>query len=171
MNVPGGDGISEEIEMRAAKPEDIEELKKLVYETIDMCYSGAYSCEAIEYFKEYNSTENILDDILKGYFLVLTCGEEIIGTGTLMGSNIRRIFVKPEYQNMGLGKRIMHELEKEALEEKVRIMDLHASLTAHSFYMALGYQVQSEEVVQIKNGQNLSYYIMVKNLEISQHGS
>jgi GNAT superfamily N-acetyltransferase len=167
MNVPGGDGISEEIEMRAAKPEDIEELKKLVYGTIDVCYSGTYSCEAIDYFKEYNNTESILDDILKGYFLVITCGKEIIGTGTLLGSNIRRIFVKPEYQNIGLGNRIMHELEKEALEEKIRITDLHASLTAHSFYTALGYQVQSEEVVQIKNGQNLRYYIMVKNLEIS----
>jgi len=162
-----GDNISEEIDMRTANPEDIEELKRLIYETIDVCYSGAYSCEAIDYFKEYNNTESILKDILKGHFLILTCGKEIIGTGTLLGSNIRRIFVKPEYQNMGLGKRIMHELEKEAIEEKIRIMDLHASLTAHSFYTALGYQIQSEEVVQVKNGQNLRYYIMVKNLEIS----
>lgn len=167
MNMPGGDRIPEEIEMRAAKPEDLEGLKKLVYETIDVCYSGTYSCEAIDYFKEYNNTENILNDILKGHFLILTCGKEIIGTGTLLGSNVRRIFVKPEYQNMGLGKRIMHELEKEALKEKVRIMDLHASLTAHSFYIALGYQVQSEEVVKVKNGQNLRYYIMVKKLGIN----
>jgi GNAT superfamily N-acetyltransferase len=167
MNVPGGDKIPEEIEMRTAKPEDIEELKMLIYRTIDECYSGTYSCEAIDYFKEYNNTESILNDILRGHFLVLTCGKEIIGTGTLLGSNIRRIFVKPEYQNIGLGKRIMHELEKEALEEKIRIMDLHASLTAHSFYTALGYQVQSEEVVQIKNEQNLRYYIMVKNMEIN----
>jgi ribosomal protein S18 acetylase RimI-like enzyme len=139
----------------------------LIYGTIDACYSGAYSCEAIDYFKEYNNTESILNDILKGHFLILTCGEEIIGTGTLLGSNIRRIFIKPEYQNMGLGKRIMYELEKEALEEKVRVTDLHSSLTAHSFYTALGYRVQSEEVVQVKNGQNLRYYIMVKNLEIN----
>jgi len=142
-------------------------LKTLIYGTIDACYSSAYSCEAIDYFKEYNNTESILNDILKGHFLILTCGKEIIGTGTLLGSNIRRIFVKQEYQNMGLGKRIMHELEKAALEEKIMIMDLHASLTAHSFYMDLGYKIQSEEVVQIKNGKNLRYYIMVKNLEIS----
>lgn len=153
--------------MRTAKPEDIEELKTLIHETIEVCYSGAYSCEAIDYFKEYNNTESILNDILKGHLLILTCGKEIIGTGTLLGSNIRRIFVKPEYQKMGLGKRIMYELEKEALEEKVRTMDLHASLTAHSFYTTLGYQVQSEEVVRVKNGQNLRYYIMVKNMEIS----
>jgi GNAT superfamily N-acetyltransferase len=153
--------------MRTAKPEDIEELKMLIYGTIDSCYSGAYSCEAIDYFKVYNNTESILNDILKGHFLILTCGKEIIGTGTLLGSNIRRIFVKPEYQNIGLGKRIMHELEKEALEENVSITDLHASLTARSFYTALGYKIQSEEVVQIKNEQNLRYYIMVKDLEIS----
>lgn len=116
------------MQMRTAKPEDIQELKTLIYETIDKCYSDTYSCEAIDYFKEYNNTESILNDILKGHFLILACGKEIIGTGTLPGSNIRRIFVKPEYQNMELGQRIMHELEKEALEEEVRVTDLHTSL-------------------------------------------
>ncbi len=51
---------------------------------------------------------------------------------------------------MGLGKRIMRGLEEKAIKEKVRIMDLDASLVAYSFYRALGYQTQSEEIIQVK---------------------
>jgi len=80
--------------MRTAKPEDIEELKTLVYETIDVCYSGDYSCEAIDYFKEYNNTESILNDILKGHLLILTCGKEIIGTGDSSGIKYQKNFRK-----------------------------------------------------------------------------
>ncbi|WP_332881790.1 GNAT family N-acetyltransferase [Methanosarcina horonobensis] len=121
-----------------------------MYETIDSCCSGVYPCEAIDYFKEYRNTQNILNDILKGHCLILTCGRELIGTGTLLSSNARRIFVNPLYQKMGLGKRIMRGLEEKAIKEKVRIMDLDASLVAYSFYRALGYQTQSEEIIQVK---------------------
>lgn len=152
--------------MRTAKPEDVEILKRLIYKTIDACYSGIYPCEAIDYFKDYHNTENILKDILKGHCLILTCGREMIGTGTLLGSNARRVFIKPLYQKMGLGKKIMLGLEEKAVEEKVRIIDLDASLVAYPFYRTLGYQTQAEEVIPVKNGQNLRYYKMVKNLEI-----
>ncbi|MHC1755541.1 MAG: GNAT family N-acetyltransferase [Methanosarcina sp.] len=140
-------------------------MKKLIDETIDACYSGIYPCEAIDYFKEYHNTENILNDILKGHCLILTCGIELIGTGTLFGSNARRVFIKPVYQKMGFGKRIMKGLEEKAVEEKIRIMDLDASLVAYPFYRSLGYQTQAEEVIPVKNGQNLRYYKMVKDLK------
>nr|WP_255680526.1 GNAT family N-acetyltransferase [Methanosarcina sp. DH2] len=99
--------------------------------------------------------------------MILTCGKEIIGTGTLLDSNARRVFIKPLYQKVGLGKRIMHGLEDKSVEERVRMLGLDASLVAYPFYRALGYQTQSEEIIPIRNGQNLRYYKMVKNLEIS----
>ncbi|WP_255680473.1 hypothetical protein [Methanosarcina sp. DH2] len=32
-------------------------MKRLIYETIDACYSDIYPCEAVDYFKEYHNTE------------------------------------------------------------------------------------------------------------------
>lgn len=106
--------------METAKPEDIETLERLIYETIDAYYSDIYPCKAVDYFKEYQNTENILNDVLKEYCLILTCGKEIIGTGTLLDSNARRVFIKLLYQKVGLGKRVMHGLEDKAVEEGVR---------------------------------------------------
>lgn len=44
----------------------------------------------------------------------------------------------------------MHGLEENALEEKVQIMDLSASIVAHSFDLDIGYQTQTEEVIPVK---------------------
>jgi len=156
--------VAEEIIMRIAKPQDADSLRELINETIGTCYFHIYPQEAIDYFKDYHNRENIVNDILEGHCLILTSGEEFIGTGTLLGSNARRVFVKPGYQNMGLGKRIMYGLEEKAVEKGVRIMDLDASLVAYPFYRALGYEAQAEDVISVKNGQNLRYYKIVKKL-------
>lgn len=156
--------MTEEIIMRIAEPEDSDSLKELINETIDTCYFLIYPQEAIDYFKDYHNRANIINDILEGYCLILTSGKEFIGTGTLFGSNARRVFIKPAYQNMGLGKRIMYGLEEKAVEKGVRMVDLDASLVAYPFYRALSYETQVEDVIPVKNGQNLRYYKMVKKL-------
>lgn len=159
-----GDKVAEEIIMRIAEPQDAEFLRELINETIDICYFRVYPQEAIDYFKDYHNLTNIGNDILEGYCLILAAGEKLIGTGTLLGSNARRVFVKPEYQNMGLGKRIMYGLEEKAVEKGVRIIDLDASLVAYPFYRLLGYETQAEDVIPVKNGKGLRYYKMVKKL-------
>ncbi|MDD2614676.1 MAG: GNAT family N-acetyltransferase [Methanosarcina sp.] len=154
----------EEIIMRIAEPQDVDSLRELINETIDICYFRVYPQEAIDYFKDYHNRANIVNDILEGHCLILATGEEFIGTGTLLGSNARRVFVKPAYQNMGLGKRIMYGLEEKAAENGVRILDLDASLVAYPFYRGLGYETQAEDIISVKNGQSLRYYKMAKEL-------
>jgi ribosomal protein S18 acetylase RimI-like enzyme len=156
--------VAEEIIMRKAEPQDANSLRELICETIDTCYFRIYPQEAIDFFKDYHNRENIVNDILEGHCLILAFEKEFVGTGTLLGSNARRVFVKPAYQNMGLGKRIMYGLEEKAVEKGVRIMDLDASLAAYSFYRALDYETQAEDVIPLKNGQSLRYYKMVKKL-------
>ncbi len=156
--------MTKEIIMRTAEPQDANSLRELVTETIDTCYFGIYPQEAIDYFIEYHNQKNVVNDILKGHCLILVTEEEFIGTGTLLGSNVRRVFVKPAYQNMGFGKRIMYKLEEKALEKGVKIMDLDSSLVAYSFYKALGYETIAEDKIPVKNGQSLKYYKMLKKL-------
>lgn len=156
--------MAEEIIMRIAEPQDADSLRELINETIDTCYFSVYPKEAIDYFKEYHNRTNIVNDILEGHCLTLVSGEEFIGTGTLLGSNTRRVFIKPGYQKMGLGKRIMYELEEKAAGKGIRIMDLDASLVAYPFYRVLGYETQAADAIPMKNGQSLRYYKMVKKL-------
>ena len=59
-------------------------------------------CEAIDYFKDCPSRTNIHNNIFEGHCLILTCRKKLIGTGILIGSNARRVFLKPLYQKMGV---------------------------------------------------------------------
>ena len=88
---------------------------------------------------------------------------KIIGTGTLLNTNIRRVFVDPSYQHQGLGKIIMRNLEEKALEVGINILDLSSSLVSKRFYDSLGYITQTEDYIDVGNNQKLYYYTMIKN--------
>jgi len=153
------------IKLREFTREDLETVKRLIYKTIEVSYSDVYPEEAIEYFKYYHSEEPILSDARDGYTIVLEFYEKIIGTGTLLCANIRRVFIDPSYQHKGFGKLVMHKLEERALAKGISTLDLSASLVSKRFYDSLGYVTQKEDYIPVMNEQKLSYYAMVKKLD------
>ena len=137
-------------------------MKRLTYKTIEVSYSDVYPEEAIEYFKDYHSEEYILNDARDGYTIILDFSGKIIGTGTLLGTNIRQVFIDPSYQYRGFGKLVMHKLEEQAFANEICILDLSASLVSKRFYDSLGYVTQKEDYIPVRNKQKLIYYAMVK---------
>jgi GNAT superfamily N-acetyltransferase len=137
-------------------------VKRLTYKTIEVSYSDVYPEEAIEYFKDYHSEEYILNDARDGYTIILDFSGKIIGTGTLLGTNIRQVFIDPSYQYRGFGKLVMHKLEEQAFANEICILDLSASLVSKRFYDSLGYVTQKEDYIPVRNKQKLIYYAMVK---------
>jgi GNAT superfamily N-acetyltransferase len=123
--------------LREFRRKDLEALKKLIYKTKDISYYNVYPEEAIEYFRGCHSEAHILGDVREGYTIILECNGKIVGTGTLLGTNIRRVFIDPSHQHKGLGKLVMHELEKQALARGINILDLSASLVSKQFYESL----------------------------------
>jgi len=145
--------------------EDLEAVKRLIYKTIDVSYHEIYPKKAIEYFNDCHSEEHILGDAREGYTIILEFNGKIIGTGTLSGTNIRRVFIYPSYQYNGLGKLVMRNLEEHAFVNGISILNLSASLVSKRFYDSLGYIIQKEDYIPVKNKQKLSYYAMVKKLD------
>ena len=153
------------IKLREFRRENLEAVKRLIYKTIDVSYHEVYPEEAIEYFKDYHSEEQILGDGREGYIIILECNGKIIGTGTLLGTNIRRVFIDPSYQYKGFGKSVMRKLEEHAFVNGISFLDLSASLVSKRFYDSLGYKIQKEDYIPVRNKQKLSYYAMVKKLD------
>ncbi|MDD5419726.1 MAG: GNAT family N-acetyltransferase, partial [Methanomicrobiaceae archaeon] len=87
------------------------------------------------------------------------------GTGTLLGTTIKRVFVHPSHQRRGYGSLLMHALEGEALERGIRRVELYASLPAKRFYDVLGYFTESEGYIPVRNEKKLDYYAMAKRLD------
>jgi GNAT superfamily N-acetyltransferase len=154
----------EQILVRQFQLADLDDVKKLINRTIDVCYNGFYLKEVMNYFDMYNWDGNILKAARDGYIVVAEMQGEIVGTGSVIGDVVLRVFVDPDHQKQGLGRMIMNELESRAAANGVKILQLRALANARKFYESLGYSTVDRGLVEVDNGRHLEYYQMEKKL-------
>lgn len=150
--------------IRHIKESEIRSVFELVRNTLQVSYHDVYPVEAINYFEEYHSFENISKDAAQGYTVVAVINNDIVGTCTLLDSNIRRVFIRQEHQNKGIGKLVARKLEIRAILNKRARVNLSASPVSREFWESLGFKVQKHEYGVVKNGKILEYYEMEKEL-------
>lgn len=143
---------------------DLFAVKSLVHRTIAICYPGHYCLEAVRFFANYHSEQAILQDAREGCTLVLDRAGRILGTGTLVGDEIKRLFIEPGLQRHGLGRLIMQRLEAKAMSLGIGTVRLDASLPAKAFYDSLGYATLEETFLRVENDRRLDYFRMHKTL-------
>ena len=139
-------------------------LQALIQRTIDICYCGHYCAEAVRFFKGYHSEQAIRRDADEGCTAVLDRAGRILGTGTLVGDEIKRVFVDPAFQRQGLGRLIMHHLEERAAASGINSIRLDASLPSKAFYDRLGYATVEAAFLEVENGRRLDFFRMQKIL-------
>jgi GNAT superfamily N-acetyltransferase len=150
--------------IRNYNKKDLERLIFIVHTTIKKAYTGVYPEEAIEYFLNLHSKENMEKDIPKGRTFMLELEGKIIASGSIVESEIKRVFVLPRYQGRGYGRKIMTRIEKAALRNRIRRVELCASLPSKDFYLALGYEIVRFAYLPVNNNKKLEYYDMEKYL-------
>ena len=150
--------------LRAYETGDLFAIRDLVIRAIDACYTGIYSPEAIQFFKDYHSEEKIEHEARNGTTVVLEQDGVIVGTGTYFEERIFRVFVEPGIQRKGYGKKIMRHLEKAARASGADWVELDVSLPARSFYDALGYRLVRDAKIPLESGDSLDYHIMEKRM-------
>ena len=67
-----------------------------------------------------------------------------VGAARLYKNKVGRVATLKEYRNQGVATKIMEEIEKYALEQKIPCLKLHAQLYVKDFYEHLDYIVQGE---------------------------
>ena len=139
-------------------------LKSLIHRTIALCYPGHYCAEAVRFFMNYHNEEAIRRDAREGCVVVLERAGRIVGTGTLVGDEIKRVFVDPAAQRLGAGRRIMQYLEDKAHSSRVATIKLDASLPSKAFYDKLGYDTVEKTFLPVENARRLDFFKMRKIL-------
>jgi GNAT superfamily N-acetyltransferase len=143
---------------------DLDTVRKVIVDTIEACYPVAYWREAVDFFKDHHRVEKLAKSAKKDHIVVLEIDGGIVGTGTLEGDEITRVFVLPEYQGLGLGKAIMETLEEKARSQGIREVNIDASLVSLDFYHHLGYETTSVTYIPLEKNQRLDYEEMKKVL-------
>lgn len=144
-----------------AKEDLAPKIYELVHGTIEEIYTKYYFGEAVGFFLELHNEDSILKDISEEKVYAVTLEQEVIGTGTLDGDHIRRLFVSPQFQERGIGTLLMDFFESEIIKTYGAVY-LDSSLPAGKFYHSRGYAVKEYREHKLENDKVLAYEIMCK---------
>jgi len=121
-------------------PGDERQIAHLAALAMDACYQGLYLQQTIDGLRTYHDAGNILSDVEKGAYVVVVEDDGlVVGTGTLAGTYVKRVFVHPAYQRRGIGDTVMNMMEAEVGRSGFPFVELYATLPSEAFYLKRGY--------------------------------
>ena len=144
--------------IRLFRDSDLNSLHTMIYATIDVSYSSVYPVRAVQFIKEYHSEGRIFERSRKGEIVIIERASSIVATGSLVENEILAVFVSPDMQGQGYGKRILSDLESRAKAQGISEIILSVSLPSRKFYEKLEYEILPERSIGVGEGQHLNYW-------------
>ena len=142
---------------------DPDDVRRITQTTIMAVYPKYYPAGAVEFFRKHHSDEKIKADIEAGYVYILEYEGEDVGTVTVSGNHINRLFVLPECQHKGYG-RYMMDFAEDKISQEHKTVELDASFPAKRIYLKRGYKEIEYNTIETENGDKLCYDVMVKEV-------
>jgi GNAT superfamily N-acetyltransferase len=135
------------INIRLFEKNDAEAVSRVIAETAEICNGRDYPPQYIEDLKNAFQPSDVIRRASWTHFYVVEADGVTVGCGaigpywdSLTESCLFTIFVLPEYQGTGLGRRLIETLEADEYGLRAKRIEVPASITAHGFYHRLGYE-------------------------------
>ncbi len=132
--------------IRRFEETDAQEVSDLIVRTLRVSNTRDYPPEQMEALVTRMQPGDILGRASWTHFYVAVEGGAIIGCGAIGPywgrtdeSSLFTIFVLPEWQGKGVGRRIVETLEADEYALRARRIEIPASITGLEFYKRLGY--------------------------------
>ncbi len=129
---------------------DAAEVSALITKTLRITNSRDYSPAFIEKEVAQFTPEKVIERAGWTHFYVFCDGEKIVGCGAIgpywgseTESSLFNIFVLPEYQGKGVGRKIIETLEADEYALRAKRIEIPASITACAFYRKMGYDYKN----------------------------
>lgn len=135
----------DKMKIRKGNKKDIIESANLARNTFKKFNINEGTKKGIKEYLEYYNTNKNLKKIEKSFsknplFFVATEKDKLIGVIRGRKNKITNIFIKKEYHNKGLGKKLIEKFEKEAKKQRSKEIKVRASLYSIPFYNKAGYK-------------------------------
>lgn len=150
-----------DLEMQLRKAECPAKVAEIVGRTIRAIYPHYYPSGAVQFFLDLHNEQRIREAFFGEEIYLAVVQGEIVGTGSVRGNEICRLFILPEYQAQGYGSRLMDMLE-DIVFGRYKTVHIDASFPAESMYLGRGYRIKTYEKIETENGDYLCYHTMEK---------
>ncbi|WP_243127570.1 GNAT family N-acetyltransferase [Schaedlerella arabinosiphila] len=134
---------------------------EIVEKTIRAVYPHYYPSGAVWFFLDLHNEQRIREAFAREDIYFAAVQGEIVGTGSIRGNEICRLFILPEYQAKGYGSRLMDLLE-DTVFQQYQAVHIDASFPAESMYLKRGYRIKTYEKIKTEGGDYLCYHTMEK---------
>ena len=132
--------------IRRFQNEDANELADVIAKTLRTTNIKDYSLEYIENDISFLTAEKLIERSSWTNIYVVCDDNKIIGCGAIGSywgkedeSSLFTIFVLPDYQRKGIGRKIIQTLEQDEFFLRAKRIEIPASITAIPFYLKMGY--------------------------------
>ena len=131
--------------IRRATPEDAAAISGVVIAALRESNARDYAAEIIAQVEQSFTEPDVRRLIGCRQVYVALAGLRIVATASLDGNVVRSVFVHPDYQALGIGRRLMSVLHAAAVEQGLPSLHVPSSVTAQGFYHTLGYEKIRDE--------------------------
>lgn len=159
-----------------ATAKDIKIIQEITYKTWPITYGKILSKEQLDYMLDlFYSDEALINQFEKKeqFFYLISEDEATLGFIGIEHNykdeavtKIHKIYLLPETQGKGIGKKVIEQIEKMALENHSTVLSLNVNRfnSALSFYKKIGFEVIDEANIDIGNGYFMEDFVMEKKL-------
>ena len=153
---------------------DIKTIQEITNITWPITYGEILSKEQLDYMLGLFYSEEALAKQIENkeqLFYLISDSESIIGFIGIEHNykneaitKIHKIYLLPETQGKGIGKKVFDEIQNMALENnsKTLLLNVNRFNTALGFYKKIGFEVAEEVNIEIGNGYLMEDYVMEK---------
>ncbi|WUH99351.1 GNAT family N-acetyltransferase [Spirillospora sp. NBC_00431] len=126
------------VNIRMFQPEDAPRLSAIVQRCLREVNSRDYPNHIIDKMCAHFTAERFVE--LSGSRRIYVAEEgRVVGTVSRDGNKVYTMFIDPDLAGRGIGRQLMQHIEAQAAHDGYDFMETGASITAHGFYLKLGY--------------------------------
>jgi diamine N-acetyltransferase len=163
------------MEIRKATIKDIGSIQNIAKQTWPSAYGDIISPEQINYMLELMYSTEVLEnqmDTSQAFLIIQDEGQDMAfvsfehNYSSELQTKIHKIYISPDAQGKGLGRILLEETEREAINKQSKrlILNVNRQNKAISFYEKSGFKIAFSEDIEIGNGFQMNDYVMIKNI-------
>ncbi|WP_436531828.1 GNAT family N-acetyltransferase [Actinoplanes sp. HUAS TT8] len=127
------------VDIRSFRTDDAAAVSGIVGRCLREINSRDYPAEIITRMCAHFTPERIEQLAGERQMVVAVEADTVVGTVSRDGNKVFTMFVEPAMIGRGVGRRLMNHIEALAAADGHDHMETGASITAHEFYLRLGY--------------------------------